>query len=124
MGTDMETARLFCSNFEESGAMQSMALFLNLVNNPTIEHIITVARADDGGIPGMRTGYVRVGDPNGHELVRGRTAQGIDGPGGGTRLARVPRTGVHGSVHHLQAGRSYCGEEWVHHAVLHPDHAQ
>lgn len=37
MGVNMETARFFRSDFEESGAMQRTALFLNLANDPTIE---------------------------------------------------------------------------------------
>ena len=41
MGVNMETARFFRNNFEESGAMQRTALFLNLANDPTIERIIT-----------------------------------------------------------------------------------
>ena len=35
MGVNMETARFFRSDFEESGAMQRTALFLNLANDPT-----------------------------------------------------------------------------------------
>jgi len=41
MGVNMETARYFRNDFEESGAMQRTALFLNLANDPTIERIIT-----------------------------------------------------------------------------------
>merc|ERR1712037_206935 len=41
MGVNMETARFFRHDFEESGAMQRTALFLNLANDPTIERIIT-----------------------------------------------------------------------------------
>merc|ERR1719191_1793515 len=41
MGVNMETARFFKHDFEESGAMQRTALFLNLANDPTIERIIT-----------------------------------------------------------------------------------
>jgi V-type H+-transporting ATPase subunit B len=41
MGVNMETARFFRTDFEESGAMQRTALFLNLANDPTIERIIT-----------------------------------------------------------------------------------
>lgn len=41
MGVNMETARYFMNDFEESGAMQRTALFLNLANDPTIERIIT-----------------------------------------------------------------------------------
>merc|ERR1719464_550715 len=41
MGVNMETARFFRSDFEESGAMQRTTLFLNLANDPTIERIIT-----------------------------------------------------------------------------------
>merc|ERR1711935_970796 len=41
MGVNMETARFFRSDFEESGAMQRTVLFLNLANDPTIERIIT-----------------------------------------------------------------------------------
>jgi V-type H+-transporting ATPase subunit B len=41
MGVTMETARFFRSNFEESGALERVALFLNLANDPTIERIIT-----------------------------------------------------------------------------------
>ena len=41
MGVNMETARFFRQNFEESGAMERTALFLNLANDPTIERIIT-----------------------------------------------------------------------------------
>lgn len=41
MGVNMETARFFRENFEESGAMQRTALFLNLANDPTVERIIT-----------------------------------------------------------------------------------
>jgi V-type H+-transporting ATPase subunit B len=37
----METALFFRSNFEESGALERVALFLNLASNPTIERIIT-----------------------------------------------------------------------------------
>ena len=41
MGVNMEAAHFFRTDFEESGAMQRTALFLNLVNDPTIERIIT-----------------------------------------------------------------------------------
>lgn len=41
MGVNMETARFFKNDFEESGAMQRTALFMNLANDPTIERIIT-----------------------------------------------------------------------------------
>lgn len=41
MGVNMETARFFRSDFEESGAMQRTALFVNLADDPTIERIIT-----------------------------------------------------------------------------------
>ena len=41
----METARFFRNDFEESGAMQRTALFLNLANDPTIERIITLRLA-------------------------------------------------------------------------------
>merc|ERR1711957_138960 len=41
MGVNMETARFFRHDFEESGAMQRTALFLNLANDPTIERIVT-----------------------------------------------------------------------------------
>jgi V-type H+-transporting ATPase subunit B len=41
MGVTMETARFFKSDFEENGAMERVALFLNLANDPTIERIIT-----------------------------------------------------------------------------------
>merc|ERR1712070_638375 len=38
---NMETARFFRSDFEESGSIARTALFLNLANDPTIERIIT-----------------------------------------------------------------------------------
>lgn len=41
MGVNMETARFFRNDFEESGAMERTVLFLNLANDPTIERIIT-----------------------------------------------------------------------------------
>mmetsp|Transcript_18393 Transcript_18393/g.33083 ORF Transcript_18393/g.33083 Transcript_18393/m.33083 type:complete len:502 (+) Transcript_18393:29-1534(+) len=41
MGVNMETARFFRTNFDESGALERVALFLNLANDPTIERIIT-----------------------------------------------------------------------------------
>ncbi|CAK4088830.1 unnamed protein product [Aphanomyces euteiches] len=41
MGVNMETARFFRNDFEESGCMQNTALFMNLANDPTIERIIT-----------------------------------------------------------------------------------
>jgi V-type H+-transporting ATPase subunit B len=41
MGVNMETARFFVKDFEESGAMQKTALFVNLADDPTIERIIT-----------------------------------------------------------------------------------
>ena len=41
MGVNMETARFFRNDFEESGATQRTALFMNLANDPTIERIIT-----------------------------------------------------------------------------------
>jgi V-type H+-transporting ATPase subunit B len=41
MGVNMETARFFRSDFEETGAMERVALFMNLANDPTIERIIT-----------------------------------------------------------------------------------
>ena len=37
----MEAARFFKQDFEESGAMGNVVLFLNLANDPTIERIIT-----------------------------------------------------------------------------------
>ncbi|VDN22766.1 unnamed protein product [Gongylonema pulchrum] len=36
-----ETARFFKQDFEENGSMESVCLFLNLANDPTIERIIT-----------------------------------------------------------------------------------
>ncbi|XP_065316284.1 V-type proton ATPase subunit B [Gordionus sp. m RMFG-2023] len=41
MGVNMETARFFKTDFEENGSMESVCLFLNLANDPTIERIIT-----------------------------------------------------------------------------------
>ena len=41
MGVNMETARFFRTDFDESGAMERTCLFLNLANDPTIERIIT-----------------------------------------------------------------------------------
>jgi len=41
MGVNMETARFFKDDFEQSGAMGRTALFLNLADDPTIERIIT-----------------------------------------------------------------------------------
>jgi len=41
MGVNMETARFFRNDFEETGNLQRVALFLNLANDPTIERIIT-----------------------------------------------------------------------------------
>jgi len=41
MGVNMETARFFKQDFEESGQMERVTLFLNLANDPTIERIIT-----------------------------------------------------------------------------------
>jgi len=41
MGVDQETARFFTQNFEQSGSMENVTLFLNLANDPTIERIIT-----------------------------------------------------------------------------------
>merc|ERR1712070_1036039 len=38
---NMETARFFRSDFEESGSIARTALFMNLANDPTIERIIT-----------------------------------------------------------------------------------
>jgi len=41
MGVNMETARYFKTDFEQSGAMEKTCFFLNLANDPTIERIIT-----------------------------------------------------------------------------------
>jgi len=41
MGVNMGTARFFKQDFEQSGKMENVALFLNLANDPTIERIIT-----------------------------------------------------------------------------------
>jgi V-type H+-transporting ATPase subunit B len=41
MGVNMETARFFQTDFQESGAMQRTVLFMNLADDPTIERIIT-----------------------------------------------------------------------------------
>lgn len=41
MGVNMETARFFKRDFEESGSMKNVSLFLNLANDPTIERIVT-----------------------------------------------------------------------------------
>jgi V-type H+-transporting ATPase subunit B len=41
MGVNMETARFFKQDFEETGSMERVSLFLNLANDPTIERIIT-----------------------------------------------------------------------------------
>lgn len=37
----METARFFKQDFEETGSMERVSLFMNLANDPTIERIIT-----------------------------------------------------------------------------------
>jgi V-type H+-transporting ATPase subunit B len=41
MGINMGTARFFADDFEQSGSMEKVVLFLNLANDPTIERIIT-----------------------------------------------------------------------------------
>ncbi|KAK9987639.1 hypothetical protein SO802_027878 [Lithocarpus litseifolius] len=41
MVVNMETAQFFTHDFEENGSMESVTLFLNLANDPTIECIIT-----------------------------------------------------------------------------------
>jgi V-type H+-transporting ATPase subunit B len=41
MGVNMETARFFRHEFEESGAMARTVLFTNMADDPTIERIIT-----------------------------------------------------------------------------------
>jgi V-type H+-transporting ATPase subunit B len=41
MGVNMSTARFFKTDFEQNGRMESVSLFLNLANDPTIERIIT-----------------------------------------------------------------------------------
>lgn len=41
MGVTLETARFFTQDFEESGSMDHVTLFMNLANDPTIERIIT-----------------------------------------------------------------------------------
>ena len=44
MGVNMETACFFCSDFEESGAMQSIALFMNLARERLPVLIVTDRR--------------------------------------------------------------------------------
>ena len=41
MGVNMEVARFFRTDFEQNGSMESVVLFMNLANDPTIERIIT-----------------------------------------------------------------------------------
>lgn len=41
MGVNMETARFFKRDFEESGSISNSTLFVNLASDPTIERIIT-----------------------------------------------------------------------------------
>merc|ERR1719506_1951825 len=41
MGVNMETARFFKTDFESSGSLEKVVLYLNLANDPTIERIIT-----------------------------------------------------------------------------------
>ncbi|KAJ7074604.1 putative VMA2-H+-ATPase V1 domain 60 kd subunit, vacuolar [Mycena amicta] len=41
MGVNMEMARFFKEDFESNGSLDRVTLFLNLANDPTIEHIIT-----------------------------------------------------------------------------------
>jgi len=41
MGVNMETARFFRNDFEETGAMENTILFMNLANDPTIERVVT-----------------------------------------------------------------------------------
>merc|ERR1711937_602483 len=41
MGVNMETARFFKTDFESSGSLEKVVLFMNLANDPTIERIIT-----------------------------------------------------------------------------------
>ncbi|ORX39373.1 putative vacuolar ATP synthase [Kockovaella imperatae] len=41
MGANMETARFFKQDFEESGSISNSTLFVNLASDPTIERIIT-----------------------------------------------------------------------------------
>merc|ERR1711963_414837 len=41
MGVNMETSRFFRNDFEATGSMQRVVLFLNLASDPTIERIIT-----------------------------------------------------------------------------------
>jgi len=41
MGVNMEVARFFRQDFEQTGSMENVVLFLNLANDPTIERVIT-----------------------------------------------------------------------------------
>src|SRR5258707_10485023 len=41
MGANMDTPRFFKEDFESTGSLDRVTLFLNLANDPTIERIIT-----------------------------------------------------------------------------------
>lgn len=41
MGVNRETAQYFQKDFQQSGSIERVTLFLNLANDPTIERIIT-----------------------------------------------------------------------------------
>jgi len=41
MGINQENARFFKEDFEQTGAMENVCMFMNLANDPTIERIIT-----------------------------------------------------------------------------------
>jgi len=104
MGVNMETARFFRNDFEESGAMQRTVLFLNLANDPTIERIITPRLALTTAEYLAYERFACPHYPDGHVLVRRRAPRSQCCQRRGAGPARLPGLHVHGSQHDLRTG--------------------
>ena len=133
MGVIKETASFFKQNFEVNGSMERVVLFLNLANDPTIERIITprlalttaeyLAYERDLHVLVIMTDMSSYADALRESTSGLEKPRSLSGPRRGARPTRLPRVHVHGLVHDLRACGPSRGQERVHNAAAHLDHA-
>jgi len=137
----METAHFFKQDFKENGSLDWVMLFLNLVNDPTIEQIITpqlvLMMAEYYAYQLEKHVLVILTDMSSyvnmlwevHLCTQGSWPPmtfhaGFCGTPRGAQAAWVSGVHVYQLVHNLQACRPCGGPEWVYYPVPNFDHPQ
>ena len=111
MGVKHDVAQYFVKNFEDSGALSNVAMFLSLADAPSVERLLTPALgAHAGGAPGVRHRHAHPGDPDRHDQLLRIAARSGHRPRRDPRAKGLSRLPLQRPGLDLRARRAHQGQ--------------